>query len=216
MAKRSRRKLKLKRFTTIASTIDVLRQKRIALLDPDKWDDRNDAEFMRLYRDKARCDSLKALCCTETGETYHHWKVFTQSADGCFIEFDRRPLLASIAEDEHYRAQAMDYIRLDEIELCDYNVRDMPFLKRAGFKPEEEFRIIYTGPCDGDVHFLPIELSWISRIVLNPWLPSSVATSVAATFRDLCDRADLQVTPSKLTNSQTWLKWGRSMSRRRT
>ena len=205
---RSRRSLR--RFTTIGSTLDLLRNKRVAFLDPEKWDDRNDAEFMRLFKRKAECDSLKALCCTESRETYHHWRVFTHSTDGCFIDFQKAPLLASIAEKDDYRASAMDYIGLDEIKSSDYRIRDLPFLKRAGFKPEEEFRIIYTGLCEDDVHFMPVELAWINRIVLNPWLPPTIAASIVETFRDVAKNKKLEVTASRLTNSQTWARWGRS------
>ncbi len=205
---------RLKRFTTIGSAIDTLRNKRLAFLNPDKWDDRNDAEFMRLYRNKSGSEGLKALCCTESGETYHHWKVFTQSTDGCFIEIDRRPLLNSIGGNQHYRADAVDYVRLDEIKISDYGIASLPFLKRAGFRPEQEYRIIYEGPCDDDVHFLDIELAWINRIVLNPWLAPSIFEAVAATLREISGKPDLRVVASKLTNSQTWLRWGRSISRR--
>lgn len=211
---RPRSRSSLRRFTTIGSTIDLLRNKRVAFLDPEKWDDRNDAEFMRLFKRKAECESLKALCCTESSETYHHWRVFTHSAGGCFVDFQKGPMLASIKEDENYRASAMDYIRLDEIKISDYRIRDLPFLKRAGFKPEEEFRIIYTGACDDDVHFMPIDLAWINRIVLNPWLPSSITNSIADTFRDIGKMTDLKVVSSRLTNSQTWVGWGKRISRR--
>lgn len=207
---------RLKRFTTIGSAIDLLRNKRIAFLDPEKWDDRNDAEFMRLYKGKAKCESLKALCCTQSPETYHHWKVFTHSTDGCFIEFEKKPLIDSVRTDERYRASGMEYIGLDEIELCDYQYTSLPFLKRAGFKPEEEFRIIYTGECDEEVHFMDIDLGWINRIVLNPWLPPSIAASIKDTFWEISGKTDLKITASKLTNSQTWVRWGRSISRQRS
>lgn len=212
MAKRTRSTLR--RFTTIGSAVDILRNKRIAYVDPDNWDDRNDAEFMRLYKNKTKCASLKALCCTESSETYHHWRVFTQSMDGCFIDFQKKPLLASIANDTYYRGMAMEYVRLDEIKISDYEVRDLPFLKRAGFRPEREYRVIYTGPCHEDVHFMPADVNWINRIVLNPWLPRTVFQSIAETFRDISGNPTLDVKPSRLTKSQTWAQWGRRIVRR--
>ena len=207
---------RLKRFTTIGSAIDLLRNKRIAFLDPEKWDDRNDAEFMRLYKVKEKCESLKALCCTQSPQTYHHWRVFTQSTDGCFIEFLRTPLVDSVRGDPNYRSSGMEYIKLEEIKLCDYGARDLPFLKRAGFRPEEEYRIIYTGACDGPVHFMDIDLDWVRRIVLNPWLPTSISDSIKETFWEISGRRDLKIEASKLTNSQTWTQWGRSMARKRS
>lgn len=212
--RKPKRLVDLKRFTSIGLTIDTLRNRRLAFLNPDKWDDRNDAEFMRLYRNKSRKEGLKALCCTESAETYHHWKVFTQSTGGCFIEFHRRPLLDSIRQDPHYRAGTVEYIRLNEIEDCDYDIASLPFLKRSSFGPEQEYCIIFEGACDEEVHFLPIDLAWIRRIVLNPWLAPTISESVAATFREISGNPELNVVASKLTNSQTWLRWGCSISRR--
>jgi hypothetical protein len=40
----------LKRYTTLSSALDVLENKRLTLLDPAKWDDRNDTYFIELYR----------------------------------------------------------------------------------------------------------------------------------------------------------------------
>ncbi|KQT33686.1 hypothetical protein ASG29_06650 [Sphingomonas sp. Leaf412] len=209
-----KRQVHLKRFTSIGSAIDTLRNRRLAFVNPDKWDDRNDAEFMRLYRNRSGREGLKALCCTESSETYHHWKVFTQPADGCFIELDRRQLLDSIRADARYRANAVDYIHLNEIEDCDYDIASLPFLKGAGFGPEQEFRVIFEGACDEEVHFLTIDLAWIKRIVLNPWIAPTIFDSVAETFREISGNPELDVVASSLTNSQTWLRWGRSISRR--
>lgn len=204
----------LRRYTTIGSVIDTLRNKRVAFVDPEKWDDRNDAEYMRLYKKACDLPNLKALCCTESPETYHHWKVFTTSSDGCFIDFFKKPFLASIEEDDAYFYAPMEYVTLDEMEGKEVELADLPFLKRSGFQPELEFRVIYTGECDGDTHFMPIELSWIRRIVLNPWLPKPIADSISTTLREVSGISDLKVTASKLTNSQTWTRYGRRIAGR--
>lgn len=203
----------IRRFATIGSVIDTLRNKRVAFVDPERWDDKNDAEYMRLYKESCGCTNLKALCCTESRETYHHWKVFTTSSDGCFIDFVKKPMLASIKDNDDYLYAEMEYALLAEMEGNKFKIEDLPFLKRAGFAAEREYRIIYTGDCVGDAHFMPIDLEWIRRIVLNPWLPQPVADSIMATFRELCGPHDLKVTASKLTNSQTWTRYGRKIAK---
>jgi hypothetical protein len=108
----------------------------------------------------------------------------------------------------------MEYVMLEEIKISDYDTKDLPFLKRAGFRAEEEFRIIYTGPCKGDAHFMKINLEWINRIVLNPWLPASLVDAIAETFKEISGNPDLKVTASRLTNSQTWTRWGKQIVKR--
>jgi len=212
---KARPKRSLRRYGTIGSAIDTLRENRIAFLDPSKWDDRNDAEFMRLYKMKSKCPSLKALCCTQSAETYHHWKVFTNSADGCFIEIDKSAFLSHVKTKDCYRYGEMDYVLLDEIKISDYDYTSLPFLKRAGFRPEEEFRVIFTGECDEDAHFMEIEPQWIKKIVLNPWLPQPIAQSIITTLNELSSNPELVVKCSRLTNSKTWADWGKRLSRKK-
>jgi len=42
----------IRRYTSVAALIDILRRREIVLLDPQNWDDRNDRYFMKLYKDK--------------------------------------------------------------------------------------------------------------------------------------------------------------------
>lgn len=204
----------LRRFTTISSAIDTLRNNRVAFLNPDNWDDKNDAEFIRLYRTARSNPNLKALCCTESAESYHLWKVFTNATDGCFIDFLKTPLLRSIKSNDDYFYAKVEYKTLVQMEGGTFGVVDLPFLKRAGFQDEAEFRIIYVGECSDNAHFMPIEPEWIRRIVLNPWLPKPLAESVTATLREVSGNPKLKVTASKLINSASWTAHGKRIVRR--
>jgi hypothetical protein len=206
---------RLRRFTTIGSAIDTLRNKRVAFMDPERWDDKNDAEYMRVYKQASGLKTLKALCFTESPETYHHWKVFTTSTDGCFIDFKKPNFLGSIRHDDDYFFAEMEYALLEEMEGAKFTIKDLPFLKRAGFQPELEYRVIYTGACKGEAHFMPIELSWIRRIVLNPWLPIPIARSIKKTLREICTPHEIKITTSKLTNSETWTSYGKQIAKRK-
>ena len=64
-----RTKNNLRRFTTIGAAIDTLRNKRVVFLGPEKWDDRNDAEFMRLYREDHITGKLSFKPEEESGGT---------------------------------------------------------------------------------------------------------------------------------------------------
>src|SRR5688572_18187835 len=105
----------LRRYATIGSVIDTLRHRRVAFVDPENWDDKNDAGYMRIFKEARNLINIKALCCTESPETYHHWKVFTTSSDGCFIDFFKDKFLASIESNDSYFYAPMEYVLLDEM-----------------------------------------------------------------------------------------------------
>lgn len=44
------KKTVVRRFTSTASAIDVIKHKRLTLLNPDNWDDRNDALLIGRYK----------------------------------------------------------------------------------------------------------------------------------------------------------------------
>lgn len=67
----------LRRYTKLPILIDTLVNKRIAMLNPDYWEDRNDASYIRIFKEKKALKTVLALCFTETSETFHHWKVFS-------------------------------------------------------------------------------------------------------------------------------------------
>lgn len=207
----------LRRFTSLSSAIDLLRKERIAFLDPSTWDDRNDASYMDLYKEFLQLSSLHALCCSEASETFHHWKVFTQSPDGCFIDFYKDRLLSIIADDKNYVSRPMRYLLLREMKTAkaDLGVGDLPFIKRRSFADEREFRIIHIGDApSGQVHYLEIDLSCVRRIVINPIMPSGVRASVKATLRDLCGEHRIRITASAITSSSEWKSYGRAIAHR--
>lgn len=72
----------MRRYTELPSLIYMLAYRKITLLDPSSWDDKNDSYFFSLYRDKVKLKSVLALCFTQARDTYHHWRVFAPgSAD---------------------------------------------------------------------------------------------------------------------------------------
>lgn len=77
----------LLRYTQLPSLLHMLRARAVTLLDPDSWDDRNDASYMALYKERKTLKSLLALCFSQVPETYHHWHVFAQGSAGVCIYF---------------------------------------------------------------------------------------------------------------------------------
>jgi len=200
----------IRRYTSIAATIDTLRHRQLTLLDPATWDDRNDRYFMDLYKEGRQSGGLYAACAATCFETYHHWRVFTTAADGACIELFREPLEKALRPLSRVRFGEVEYLTLDDAdELSADHLDDLPFMKRVAFAPEQEYRIIAETEEPQEIALgLELSLSWIGRILLNPWLPSRVADSIKATLTEINGCQNLTVVRSHLIESSRWKRAG--------
>ena len=196
----------LHRYTNLASAIHILRTRSITLLNPATWDDRNDAYFMAEYKRKVDAKTILALCFAERTESYHHWRVFSHGTDGVRIEFDKERLLSTFERDPQTRSGKMIYGKIDDIKrLKPLDIERLPFLKRAPYEDEGEFRVIYVDR-SGTLEFkeYPIELSWIRRITLSPWIDKALATSVKQTLLSIGGCSRIQISRSTLIENERW------------
>lgn len=200
----------IKRYTSISSVIDMLSRRELALLDPQTWDDRNDRYYMGLYKEHSHAASLYAACFTQDQETYHHWRVFTGTSDGACIEIDRAKLEKHVAGTPNIRVGEVDYKTLKEIDLAtSADRKNLPFLKRVGFGPELEFRVLaVSADPQGTVLGLPIKLDFIRRIYFNPWIPDTVYKSVKPLLESIDGCSHIRITRSQLIDSLHWKNAG--------
>lgn len=205
---------RVKRFTNLSNVIDILRYGRITLLSPTRWDDTNDSYLIELYRISGEYRSVLAFCCTRATETYHHWRVFTTGSEGICIEFDRQALESAISEISDIRSGKVLYLKVNELaELKNKNYSLLPFIKRQGFRDEREWRIIgYTKTVAQEALQIPINIKWIRRLVINPWMPQSMVKSVRECLNGIENCALLRIDTSRLTNSRKWKAAGRRIS----
>lgn len=77
-----KKRMRIRRYMSIAALIDTLRRQRLAILNPENWDDRNDRLFMRVYKSHTKAGGLYGMCAALRGETYHHWKIFAGGSRG--------------------------------------------------------------------------------------------------------------------------------------
>jgi hypothetical protein len=208
----------IRRYVSIAAVIDLLRHRQLALLDPATWDDRNDRYFLELYKEARGLGGLYATCAATCYETYHHWRVFTSSADGVCVEIYREPLEQALAAVDGVRFGDVEYLRLDEVEQLDIeDIENLPFLKRVAFEPEHEYRILVeTDEPQQPVVWLELPLEWIGRILLNPWLPERIAASVKATLKEIEGCANLTVERSHMIENARWKRAGEAAARGHT
>ena len=196
----------LHRYTNLVSAIHILRTRSITLLNPATWDDRNDAYFMAEYKRKVDARTILALCFAERKESYHHWRVFSHGTDGVRIEFDKPKLLSTFESDPQTRSGKMTYSKIGDIRRQkSFDIQRLPFLKRAPYEDEGEFRVVYV---DKDrvleVKDYPIELSWIRRITLSPWIDKELFTSVKQTLHSIGGCSRIQISRSTLIENEQW------------
>ena len=203
----------VKRYTTLSSALDTLKNRHLILLHPSKWDDTNDSYFMQLYQEEAQVGSLLALCCTMATETYHHWKVFTAGIEGVCIEIDRLQLELGLGQLPYVKAGPVQYLKIKELEaLTKDQAGQLPFVKREAFGDEREWRIIAR--CDQKmVQTLPVplDIAAISRVVFNPWMPRSLVANLRDIIRKLPGCDHLKIERSLLTNSTRWKEAGKKL-----
>jgi hypothetical protein len=190
----------------------LLTTKSLTFLDPESWDDKNDSLFMRLYKEKKELDTLLAVCFSQETETYHHWSVFASGSSGICINFKRAELLAELEQYEGIRKRPVSYIQLNELDQTSRKVANLPFMKRAPFRPESEYRIIFEEKGDPRSYLnIEIPLSCIDRINLSPWMPKTISDSVKAALRNIEGMEEVEVVRSTLIQSDRWAKFGKEV-----
>jgi hypothetical protein len=199
----------VRRYTTLPSLIYTLSEKKLTLLDPQSWDDKNDSYYLQLYKEKKKRQCVLALCFSLSNETYHHWSVFAEGAAGVCIQFDRKRLTAAIKAQPGVRTRKVKYLLLPEIRKRGLKIAELPFRKRHAYQHENEFRAIYESKTTARKALdVPIPLSSIARITLSPWLPLALSDHVKRVLHAIpgCDK--LPIVRSTLISNQEWKNLG--------
>lgn len=201
----------LRRYTDLPALLNMLSTKQITLLDPKTWDDRNDSFFMTMYKERKKLKTLLALCFSQTPQTYHHWRVFSNGTAGVCVVFDRTALLDSVKKIRGIKTNSIEYLTIKDAKTRRLKINELPFVKRYGFKPEKEFRFVYESS-DEEVLSLniPIGLDCIQSISLSPWMHSSHAKSTVAAIRAIDQCSKLRVSRSTLISNEQWKSLGKN------
>ena len=197
----------LRRYTDVLSVIDIIRERRLTLLSPQAWPDRNDALGLELYRKLTGSVAVYACCLTDAVETSHHWQIFSNHNHGVCVVFDKEKLAAAF-DDADVRHGPMQYRSLTYLREPDsLDVSSLPFLKRDTFQAEWEYRAVSTNTlgliAPSSVH-VPIQIDCISRIVIGPTVPRPLGITLKAVIREQSLSSGLKVTFSALWNNKNW------------
>ncbi|UIR54828.1 hypothetical protein LZQ00_11120 [Sphingobacterium sp. SRCM116780] len=200
---------RLKRFTTLPVLLDFLQRKKLVLLDPKLWDDRNDSEVILEYKARKGIKNLFALCFTYGDETVHHWKTFSNGPSGCVIEFNASKLFEIIDAIPNLRHKKVTYKKLREVENKDYNfeVEEMPFIKRWPYRCEEEYRFIAESDQQNQSFFeIDVPLSIINKIIISQQMPKQIYDTIKKYLNAIEGHESKRINRSTLYENSRWLK----------
>lgn len=197
----------LRRYTDLASLLDLLKRRAITLLPPSTWDDRNDRLMMETYAKVKNLETLLALCMSHKAETYHHWKVFTDKNNGVCIHFHKAPLVAAMKQ-SGVSVRPVRYLTFGDLVPKNLPVSRLPYLKRIAFNDEGEVRAVYENKeRERELKRVPIGFEVIEKITLNPWMPQPVVDSIEDVIDGMTRGAAFGVVRSNLIDSRTWRRF---------
>ena len=125
------------------------------------------------------------------------------------ISFKRKPLVDLLEGSGSVRSGEVRYLKIKDLKSSNAAVEEMPFLKRAPYNPEHEFRFIYESKAVRlRAKSYPIQLSCIDRIYLSPWMPEGVAESVKRLLKDIPEANALSINRSTLIRNDDWQAYG--------
>lgn len=209
-----RRPERLRRYTDISILIDMLVNKRVAVIGYGSWIDANDRRSMSVWQSTLNYGFVGALCLTEASETFHHWQTFASGQSGVCVVFDKTKLVEMFkrhglfGSDGHFLTGPMEYVSMRDIGNIDASdIHKLPFLKRIGFRDEREFRVVgYLVENGISAMYVPLNFDAIREVIFSPFMHPAIAKSCKAAIRSIRGNYNFKIYQSRLTDNHTWQK----------
>lgn len=209
----------LRRYTDVPALIYLLSERKITLLDPSSWDDKNDSHYLSVYKDSKNLKSLLALCFTQANETYHHWRIFAGHSSGVCIRFKQKEFIQKLKQQKEFKLKMgkVMYRTIPALKKKKPEIQKLPFIKRCAFKDEKEFRLLYES-ATATLPKLDVEipLSCIERITLSPWLNQGLSDHLKKILKSIDGCGKLKFTRSTLVSNREWQTIGENVRSRRS
>lgn len=200
--------IKLNRFTEIRYLEDLLKRKKLLLLNPDCWEDSNDKATIEIFKKITGKRSVYALCMTHSSETSHHWNAFANGNTGCCIEISPQKILYSLSKVKNLKFGNVRYIPVNDLSRTLIRAEDLPFIKRNPYSHENEYRFILTDNAkQGRFFEIPLELNFIRKVTINNKVSGEEFEVIKE--RLLKIRPDLKISRSTLYNNERWINFFR-------
>lgn len=203
---------KLNRFTTLPILLDMLERKKLTLLNPRLWEDKNDSEIILEYKSRKGIENLFALCFSHDDETIHHWKTYSNGPSGCVIEFDAKKLFAILDEIPGLKHGKIIYKKIDDVSSKKrIELDDVPFTKRWPYRCEEEYRIIYETNEKMDFYEIEFPLSVIRKVTISQQMPEQIYNTIKKHLKGTAKDPDKRISRSTLYENQRWISGFKKM-----
>jgi hypothetical protein len=196
---------RLNRFTTLPVLLDLLKRKKLVLLDPSRWEDRNDSCILAEYKERKKVKRVLALCFCYGDETIHQWKTFSDGTSGCCIEFDG-VRLRKLFDAHKLRHDFVRYKKLRELKKGSILVDEIPFMKRWPYRCEEEYRVIREDNDPGPTYEIEIDLRLIRKVTISQKMPDTVYDTIKGYLREVSNNPTKKINRSTLYENRVWLE----------
>jgi hypothetical protein len=198
--------LHLDRYTSLPVLLDLLKNKRLVLLSPASWEDKNDSEVMLEYQQRRGVENVLAVCFCQGDETVHNWRTFADGISGCRIRFNAEKLLQNVSSHFGVRCGSVEYKKIKELKKGQIPVADMPFIKRWPYRCEEEYRILWEGDGAADHHEISIDLQSIQNITISQKMPYQVYVTIKKYLRQAFKDPEKRISRSTLYRNDLWIR----------
>lgn len=197
---------RLNRYTTLPVLLDMLKRRKLVLLDPASWEDKNDSEILLEYKKRKKLQALFALCFSHGDETIHHWKTFADGISGCCIEFDSKKLVALLKTLDGVRFGPVVYRKIKDLKDGTITVKSIPFTKRWPYRCEEEFRIILESRTKAPCFEIDFDLRIIKKITISQRMPEQVYATIREYLRSAFKNPDQRISRSTIYQNRIWIE----------
>ncbi|MHB0898030.1 MAG: hypothetical protein ACYC1A_10825 [Spirochaetales bacterium] len=195
----------LRRFTSLPLLLDILESSELQFSDPRYWEDKNDSEILKAYKDKKKLKTLFALCFTKDTETIYQWKAFSDNSSGCFIKFDSDNINKKILKNRNIRQNEIKYIKINELKQELKKIEDIPFSKRWPYRNENEYRYIYESKLYKSSYSIPINSSDIISVTFNQKMTDHTFDTIKRILKNKYKMSNIY--HSTVYRNETWLNY---------
>ncbi len=194
----------LRRYTQLPYLIEMLENRYLVIPSWKKWQDKNDSHSLMEYQRLKEDRYIFALCMTNSAETFHHWQVFTKRQSGVCLTFKKRALSEWARNQNNVKLKKVIYFKMNELDTDTVKPRHLPFVKRWGFRDEQEWRLTYETPESSGLARLTLPISALESIDISPMISQQKADNMKDQIRSALSKQKLTITHSELTNSPRW------------